>query len=54
MKNWITTVFGILLAGSTWAATNTTGKTQAIAQAIAAVGAIGLGGAAADSNKGSK
>lgn len=54
-ENWLTTLFGFLLAGASAFLTTTTAQTTRVASDIArvvqAVGAAGLGAAAADNRK---
>jgi len=51
MKNPKTTIFGLLSAIATYLSTNSTGKVQVIAQAVAGISTFLLGAAATDVKK---
>ena len=51
MKNPKTTIFGLLTAVATYLSTNSTGKVQVIAQAVAGLSTFLLGAVSSDAKK---
>lgn len=48
MKNWKTTLFGLILTAGAFLAQNTTGTSQTIGKAITLIGTAGIGFSAKD------
>jgi hypothetical protein len=51
MKNPKTTIFGLLTAVATYLSTNSSGKVQVIAQAVAGISTFLLGAVSSDAKK---